>query len=179
MSHKSVHISGLSFLLMIMMMTSVPDGLTYDVFIHFRCEDTRSGFTNHLYSALMYRGIKTFLNDDEIRRGHEISPSLVKAIESSRMAIVVVSKHYASSSICLQELTKILEFMKDKGRPVWPVFYDVDPSDVKRLTGTYGEAMAKYEASSNVNTDQLLNWKNALRQVADLPGFHYNGYVFF
>ncbi|KAL1319107.1 hypothetical protein AAHE18_15G253900 [Arachis hypogaea] len=128
---------------------------TYDAFLSFRGEDTRSGFTGYLYYSLTNRGIKTFIDDEEVGRGKEIASSLFTAIEQSRAAIVVLSKNYASSSFCLDEL----ECVKGKGRLIIPVFYDVDPSDVRKQTGTYGEALAR--------------WKMALEKIADLSGYHF------
>ncbi|XP_031262907.1 TMV resistance protein N-like [Pistacia vera] len=58
----------------------------YDVFLSFRGEDTRNNFTSHLYAALSRRKIETFI-DYELRRGDEISPALLKAIEESSLSI--------------------------------------------------------------------------------------------
>jgi hypothetical protein len=63
----------------------------YDVFLSFRGEDTRNGFTSHLNGILRHNGINTFI-DDELRRGEEISTELLEAIESSRISIIVFSK---------------------------------------------------------------------------------------
>ncbi|AES76447.2 disease resistance protein (TIR-NBS-LRR class) [Medicago truncatula] len=150
----------------------------YDVFLSFRGEDTRHGFTGNLWKALDDKGVRTFMDDENLQKGDEITPSLIKAIEDSQIAIVVLSKNYASSSFCLQELSKILDTMKDKvGRFVMPVFYKVDPSDVRKLKGTYGDAMDKLgEASSSSHN----KWKDSLHQVANLSGFPYekrDGYV--
>jgi len=150
----------------------------YDVFLSFRGEDTRHGFTGNLWKALQDRGINTFFDDQNLQKGEEITPSLIKAIEDSNMAIIVLSKNYATSSFCLQELCKILHSIKDKGRCVCPVFYDVDPSDVRKLKRSYGEAMVEHEARDSSDMDLLQKWKNALNQVANLCGFHFkNGYV--
>lgn len=65
--------------------------IVYDVFLSFRGEDTRSGFTSHLYNALMQQGYKTFFDDDNLERGKTISTGLLKAIEDSRSSIVVLS----------------------------------------------------------------------------------------
>ncbi|KAG2665021.1 hypothetical protein I3760_16G110800 [Carya illinoinensis] len=64
---------------------------TYDVFLNFRGEDTRKGFTAHLHDALCRKNINTYI-DYKLPRGEEISEELLKAIESSRISIVVLSK---------------------------------------------------------------------------------------
>ena len=161
------------------------DAFTYDVFLSFRGEDTRFGFTGHLYSALTDRGINTFIDDEELGRGKEITPSLLSAIEESKIAIIVLSKNYPSSSFCLDELAKILDCLKGKGRLVIPVFYHVDPSDVRKQKGTYRKALAVQEnklkadkEKLNDNMERLHKWRTALKQVADLSGYHIrHGYL--
>ncbi|MED6120241.1 hypothetical protein PIB30_019030 [Stylosanthes scabra] len=143
---------------------------TYDVFISFRGTDTRYGFTNNLYQALHRKGIHTFFDDEELRNGEEITPTLLKAIEGSRIAIVVFSKNYASSSFCLDELAKIMECVKGNGRWVFPVFYDVDPSDVRHQKGSYREALTKHEERFKDDKDKVHKWRSALRQAANLSG---------
>ncbi|MED6119976.1 hypothetical protein PIB30_016777 [Stylosanthes scabra] len=148
----------------------------YDAFLSFRGEDTRSGFTGYLYYTLTNRGINTFIDDEKLGRGKEIISSLFTAIEKSRIAIVVLSKNYASSSFCLDELVKILEYVKGKGRLIIPVFYDVDPSDVRKQTGTYGEALAVHENKFKLKADKLemlKRWRMALEKIADLSGYHF------
>jgi hypothetical protein len=86
----------------------------YDAFLSFRGQDTRRAFTAHLYAALRRNDINTFM-DDKLRSGEEISPSLLKAIEESAISIIVLSKNYASSQWCLDELMKILECRKTRG----------------------------------------------------------------
>ncbi|XP_021818216.1 TMV resistance protein N-like [Prunus avium] len=110
---------------------SAPRQWNYDVFLSFRGVDTRKSFVSHLYHELQHRGIKTFKDDPKLERGTAISSELLNAIQESRLAIVVLSPNYASSSWCLDELTNILQCMKSKGT-VLPVFYNVDPSDFTR-----------------------------------------------
>ena len=93
---------------------AVTHGWKYDVFLSFKGTDTRTNFTDHLYAALKQKGIFTFRDDEEVRRGTIISLELMNAIEESRFAIVILSKDYASSSWCLTELAKIIECMKKK-----------------------------------------------------------------
>ncbi|KAM7465625.1 hypothetical protein LguiB_013187 [Lonicera macranthoides] len=103
----------------------------YQVFLSFRGEDTRKTFTDHLYTALIQAGIRTFRDDDEIERGKKLELELRKAIQHSRIAIIVFSKNYASSKWCLDEVVMILEWSRStsSGQEVLPIFYDVDPSD--------------------------------------------------
>ncbi|XP_061343744.1 TMV resistance protein N-like [Gastrolobium bilobum] len=145
----------------------------YDVFLSFRGEDTRHGFTGHLYKTLHDRGIHTFIDDEELQRGEGITPALLKAIEESRIAIIVLSKNYASSSFCLDELVHILHCIKEKGRLVLPVFYDVDPSHVRHQRDSYEEALSTHEKRFKDDMEKVQKWRVALRQAADLSGFHF------
>ncbi|KAK7360088.1 hypothetical protein VNO77_02064 [Canavalia gladiata] len=146
---------------------------TYDVFLSFRGSDTRHTFTGYLYKALCDKGIHTFIDDEELQRGDEITPALVKAIQESRIAIPVFSVHYASSSFCLDELVTIIDYIKTKGRLVLPVFYNVDPSHVRHQSGTYGKALLSMKEKLEDNMKRLQKWKTALTQVANLSGYHY------
>jgi len=150
---------------------------SYDVFISFRGADTRFSFTGNLYKALSDKGIRTFIDDKELQRGDEIKPSLLKNIEDSRIAIIIFSKDYAASSFCLDELAHIIHYFKAKGRLILPVFYGVEPSQVRHQNDSYREALAKHEKSfqnNKENMDRLLKWKIALNQAADLSGYHFN-----
>ena len=143
------------------------------MFLSFRGEDTRHGFTGHLYNTLQSKGIHTFIDDEKLQRGEQITPALMKAIQDSRVAITVLSEHYASSSFCLDELATILHCDQRKRLLVIPVFYKVDPSDVRHQKGSYGEALAKLETRYQHDPEKLQKWKMALKQVADLSGYHF------
>ncbi|KAG6676641.1 hypothetical protein I3842_15G162600 [Carya illinoinensis] len=141
------------------------------VFLSFRGEDTRNTFTAHLHHALSQKEICTFTDEVELRRGDEISPALLQAIEGSRISIIVFSTNYASSTWCLDELLKILECKKSKQQIVLPVFYHVEPSDVRHQRGSFGEALAKHAEKLNGDTNKLQLWEKALREVANMSGF--------
>ena len=115
------------------------------MFLSFRGEDTRNSFTDHLYWALDRGNIQIFRDDEELPREEEISPELLKAIEESRIAIIVFSKTYADSKWRLHELVKIMECKKENGQKVFPIFYHVEPSEVRNQTGNYGEAFKNHE----------------------------------
>jgi hypothetical protein len=153
---------------------------TYDVFLSFRGTDTRNNFTGNLYNYLQHqRGIQTFIDDEEIQKGEQITPTLLKAIKESRIFIAIFSPNYASSTFCLTELVTILECSKLQGRLFLPVFYDVDPSQIRNQTGTYAEAFMKHEARLSNEKDKVQKWRDALRQAASMSGWHFKpGYVF-
>ncbi|XP_020217819.1 TMV resistance protein N isoform X2 [Cajanus cajan] len=151
---------------------------TYDVFLSFRGEDTRTGFIGNLFNALRQKGIHTFMDDQELRKGEEITPSLSNAIQESRIAIVIFSENYASSTFCLQELVQIMECLNHKGKLVWPVFYKVDPSDVRHQKGSYAEALAKHETRIS-DKDKLKAWRSVFEAAANLSGWHFKeGYEY-
>ncbi|XP_076954534.1 disease resistance protein Roq1-like [Bidens hawaiensis] len=141
----------------------------YDVFLSFSGEDTRRTFVDHLYAALDQWGIFTFKDDERLEKGKRINDELLQAIEDSRVYIIVFSKSYASSSWCLNELLKIMECHKTNGRIAFPVFYDVDPSDVRKQTGSVGEAFAKHK--DNNNKSEVRKWREALEAAANLSGW--------
>ncbi|XP_065637594.1 uncharacterized protein LOC111990259 isoform X3 [Quercus suber] len=142
----------------------------YDVFLNFRSEDTR-GFTGHLYQALCEEGHNTFI-DNGLPNGEEISAELLKVIEDSTILIIVLSENYAFSSWCLDELVKIIECQKND-QVVLPIFYKVDPSDVQKQKGKFGEAFARYENFRDIKKVQ--RWRTALNEAAKISGFHYSG----
>ncbi|XP_061993053.1 disease resistance protein RPV1-like isoform X2 [Rosa rugosa] len=142
----------------------------YHVFLSFRGEDTRNNFTGHLCSALRQNGITTFM-DDQLRRGEEISTALLQAIEQSKISIIVFSINYASSKWCLDELVKILECKKSNQQEVRPVFYKVNPSDIRNHRGSFAEALANHECRFKDNPDKVQKWKDALSEAAHLSGW--------
>ncbi|CAL2236134.1 unnamed protein product [Prunus armeniaca] len=145
----------------------------YQVFLSFRGEDTRKGFTGHLHEALSDAGISTFLDDNELERAEFIKTQLEQAIDGSMISIIVFSKSYADSTWCLDELVKIMECRERLGQQVIPLFYNVDASDVRKQTGSFAQAFGKHEAGiceGKHEKENVKRWRNALTQAADLCG---------
>ena len=145
---------------------------SYEVFLSFRGEDTRYSFISHLYTALDQKGICTFIDDKTLDRGKSISPTLLKAIEESRFAIVILSKNYASSTWCLEELEEIIGCITKARIIVFPIFYHVDPSDVRNQTGDFKQAFDKHEEHFKENMEKVQKWRVALKEVANTSGWH-------
>ncbi|KAL4588044.1 hypothetical protein LXL04_000922 [Taraxacum kok-saghyz] len=153
---------------------------THDVFLSFRGEDTRKSFTDHLYTALKQAGIRTFRDDDAMDRGKLLKPELNKAIHESAISLIVFSESYASSKWCLDEVMMIIEEHETSSKhEVIPVFYKVEPSDVRNQTGSFKDAFDGYDAEIKEETDlqnqrELLEkvgaWRDSLRKAATLTG---------
>ncbi|KAL2349317.1 hypothetical protein Fmac_003317 [Flemingia macrophylla] len=144
----------------------------HEVFVSFRSEDTGKTFTSHLNGALERVYIKTYV-DSNLVRGDEIPTALVRAIEEAKLSVIVFSKHYADSKWCLDELVKIVECGRTKRYIIVPVFYDIDPSDVRNQRGSYAEAFAIHEGNPEVKM-KVREWKNALVEAANYSGWDCN-----
>ncbi|GJV99383.1 Toll/interleukin-1 receptor domain-containing protein [Tanacetum coccineum] len=140
----------------------------YDVFLSFRGEDTRKTFVDHLYSALEQRHIRTYKDDITLPRGESVGPALLKAIQESRHAVIIFSKNYANSSWCLDELVHIMKCRDENGQIVMPVFYDVDPSDVRKQKRDFGEAFSK-QVTENTTKAEL--WRKQLVAASNISGW--------
>ncbi|CAL5192712.1 unnamed protein product [Lathyrus oleraceus] len=146
---------------------------TYHVFLSFRGEDTRKGFTDHLCASLERKGITTFRDDKDLERGQVISQKLINAIQDSMFAITILSPDYASSTWCLDELHTIMECSSNNNLQVLPVFYGVDPSDVRHQRGCYEEAFRKHQ--EKFGRDTVERWRDALTQVSRYSGWDSEG----
>ncbi|KAM0065965.1 putative TIR domain, P-loop containing nucleoside triphosphate hydrolase [Helianthus debilis subsp. tardiflorus] len=164
--------------------SSSSNNYQYDVFLSFRGVDTRLGFVSHLHKALKDANLATFLDDADIESGEPLKPELESAIKSSRASIIVLSKNYASSTWCLDELVLILEQNRDFNQIVIPIFYHVKPTHIRKLKRSFGDAMAKHkrEMKAERNAEKKAQWaqkmelwKSALTKVVGLKGENVKG----
>ena len=69
--------------------------------------------------------------------------------------------------------------MMGSGKPVIPVFYDVEPAHLRRVeNGPFSSAFEKHK--SRETAEQVQEWTDALRRLADVTGLcfrlsDYNG----
>ncbi|KAL3736815.1 hypothetical protein ACJRO7_025704 [Eucalyptus globulus] len=143
-------------------------GAEFEVFLNFRGPDTRLNFTDSLYHTLVKAGIRVFRDNEEIRQGEKIGDELLHAIKSSKIYVPIFSRNYASSAWCLRELAHMVEcWGKAKDKMILPIFYDVDPDDVKLRTRLYLDSLEKHEGKFGCH---VLQWKDALTEVAKIRG---------
>ncbi|TQD88240.1 hypothetical protein C1H46_026121 [Malus baccata] len=150
--------------------SSFSKGSLYDVFISFRGGDTRKNFTGHLYEALTKAGINAFIDDEELKKGEELTTAFERAIQGSKISIIVFSRQYANSSWCLEELVKIMECRRTLGQLVLPIFYDVGPSHVRKQTGSFGQSFRAHIDEKKVESCKIERWRTALFEASNLSG---------
>ncbi|XP_050254550.1 disease resistance protein RUN1-like isoform X2 [Quercus robur] len=69
-------------------------------------------------------------------------------------------------------LLKLLNAKKNKGLKVVPVFYHVDPSDVRKQTGPFKKAFDEHQKNDRIDREKIQKWKDAMREVGNLSGEH-------
>ncbi|KAM7461429.1 hypothetical protein LguiA_029550 [Lonicera macranthoides] len=144
-------------------------GEEYEVFLSFCGKDTRLGFTDFLYTYLCGAAISTFRDKEGLHVGEEIGPELLKAINDSKIYIPIFSKNYAYSKWCLLELAHMVKCQENGDRMIFPIFYDVDPSEVRHpYTGSYENAFRQHKRK--FDEKKVQQWEEALGIVGKLKG---------
>lgn len=157
--------------------STAADPMVYDVFINHRGPDTKKTFAFHLYRRLLSQGFRTFLDEQELERGLDFPSQIVGAIQVASVHVAIFSMRYTESPWCLNELL----LMRESGAPIIPVFYKVNPAELR-----YGKALHKLEMKTTddpqtgmtrprYNSATIQNWRNALSSVADISGFDLEG----
>ncbi|XP_031478226.2 disease resistance protein RPV1-like [Nymphaea colorata] len=142
------------------------DGSEFEVFLSFRSEDTRKGFTGHLHDGLQERGITTFIDCEKLEKGEEIN-KLLEYIDRSKIVVPIFSKRFAESKWCLKEVTKSVEC----GKEIIPVFFGVEPSDVCNQGGPFKSAFKDHQSNKEQDQEEVMEWREALKKVGNISGF--------
>eukprot|EP00253_Pinus_taeda_P001215 PITA_01215 len=151
-----------------------------DVFINHRGPDVKKTFASHLYRRLLSHGLRAFLDQPELQPGDYFISQIEGTIRNASVHVAIFSPRYAESEWCLDELLLMLK----TGAPIIPVFYGVEPSELRWTrvkTGVYGQALHDLEKKttydSQTQTEKprydsatIENWRDALSHVADISG---------
>ncbi|KAH7306201.1 hypothetical protein KP509_22G001700 [Ceratopteris richardii] len=145
------------------------DSSTYYQVICHRGTDTKRGFVNVLHKELKSKGIISFV-DYEMEDGSEVELCIQKALENSRVFIVVLSPGFASSKWCLKEVGEIMRIYRSYGSSetgqkllLLPVFFDVEPSEVR-----YQKKASRYDLSRVKRSCTAVDREQWSRDVYDL-----------
>ena len=55
---------------------------------------------------------------------------------------------------------------------VLPISYNVDPSNVRKQTGTFAQAFTEHEEQFKENIEKVQTWRDALREVTNVFGWY-------
>ncbi|XP_056163447.1 disease resistance protein RPV1-like [Syzygium oleosum] len=142
----------------------------YEVFLSFRGPDARRDFVDCLCTSLTDAGIGVFKDEEELKIGEGITPQLIQAIKQSKISIPVISKGYGYSKSCLMELEQMLKSMDNESHLIIPIFYYVNPSDVRNCRGPFARSMQGHKR--NYEGSVINSWVSSLRQIGQLTGYH-------
>lgn len=156
---------------------------SYDVFLNHRGPDTKNTLGSNLYYRLRDRGLRVFLDKEEIQKGSRIDSVIKNVIKDTLVHVAIFSAGYAESEYCMDELL----FMKESRSTIIPVYYNVNPTDmwwnpVNKRNGVYDESLRilKEEKVSDPETHEekeryqpssIEQWRNALVEVTGGEGF--------
>ncbi|XP_059064013.1 disease resistance protein RPV1 isoform X2 [Cryptomeria japonica] len=141
----------------------------YDVFINHRGPDCKHTLASSIYNLLKNMKVPAFLDSEELEYGDFLPTTLEAAMRNALLHIAIFSKTYADSAWCLAELS----FMLKTGAKIVPVFYHVEPTDLRWVAqgkGKYVDAFVKYENKGRYSPEKLQEWKKALQDVSFYTG---------
>ncbi|KAM6566610.1 hypothetical protein CsatA_025738 [Cannabis sativa] len=149
-------------------------GPEFDVYFSFSTQDPQKHITEFTNKSLVIDGIRTFRDENQVlQRGLQLEQQRKEAIQTSRIAILLLSQEYLSSEFCLEELVLILRCRERWGMIVVPIFYDLNPSDLRKARGPVATALSR----QRVGGCWWKRWKLALQEASDLCGWDHTTYI--
>jgi len=121
-------------------------------------------------------GLTTFLHHQNATKPTHIQQPILNLC---RVVIVVFTKTYSESAWCLLQLQQIIKWHEAYCRYVLPVYYEIQPSDVRLQEGDFGKAF-KATAHQTFSAQQLdhgmSSWSHALTKAANFFGYDESNY---
>ncbi|CAL1393468.1 unnamed protein product [Linum trigynum] len=155
-----------------------PAASSHDVFLSFRGSDVRNTFVDHLYAALRRKRVRPFKDDVDLGRGESVREGISRAIEGSSFYVVVLTRNYASSAWCLDELVKIMRCSSRDNHnggggggnnTTFPIFYHLSPDDVSDVGCYYKDDFDRHKR--RYTYERVDGWIQALAWVVGVAGW--------
>lgn len=124
----------------------------------------------YLHNAFHQVGLRCFLDSLNLHEGSHAWECIDQAIRNAPVCVAVFTKDYAASSWCLKELHAMLQ---NPDTTVFPVFYNVKPSDV----GFPDKGLLKegFEKLKSRKDDGLVQqWREDLETASKIMGLEYS-----
>ncbi|XP_057831192.2 inactive disease resistance protein RPS4 isoform X4 [Cryptomeria japonica] len=148
--------------------------MPYDVFINHRGPDVKYTVATTLHNTLSVLGFRVFLDSEELEMRDFLPGEIEEAMRSPSLHIAIFSQNYAQSPWCLAELS----FIFKTGKQIVPIFYHVQPDDVRYAKGVYADALSQHKNKGRYTSKKLEEWKNALNNVSYNAGYIINNKEF-
>ncbi|GLJ45652.1 hypothetical protein SUGI_0960930 [Cryptomeria japonica] len=136
--------------------------LPYDVFINHRGPDVKHTLAVTLYNTLSAMGLRVFLDKEELKLGDYLPKEIEEAMHSALLHIAIFSQNYAQSPWCLAELS----YMLKTGTQIIPIFYHLQPGDIRHEKGMYADAFSRHKKKGRYSSEKIQEWKNAVNRVS-------------
>ncbi|KAF8017509.1 hypothetical protein BT93_H2629 [Corymbia citriodora subsp. variegata] len=124
---------------------------------------------------MVEKGIRVFKDDEEVRIGQKIDGNLLRALDNTQIYIPIFSKGFAFSPWCLREVAHMIDctFKSDGKKEILPIFFDVEPDDVKLKTNLFRDALCEHE--KKYGSREVKRWGDALVEVPTRVGWKLEG----
>eukprot|EP01018_Ginkgo_biloba_P005110 Gb_04247 [translate_table: standard] len=148
--------------------------MTPDVFINYQHnhETLKNGFVDNLYEVLKSYGINVFMSREELGDREALDDMTRHAISTASIHIAIFSNKYAEWPKCLWELNTMVK----NGARIFPLFYDVEPSDARWTKRSFAKAFEEYQSQQRFESQTLKSWKEALHAVSFITGWELAGF---
>ncbi|XP_059065247.1 disease resistance protein Roq1-like isoform X2 [Cryptomeria japonica] len=143
------------------------------IFINHRGSDVKHTLASKIYHTLDVMGFQAFLDVEELEPGHVMPAEIQAAMTSASLHIAIFSQNYAQSPWCLAELS----FMLKTGAKIIPIFYHVEPSEIRLIDqgrGIYAQSFLKRGKEGRYTQEKLDEWKRALYNISFHSGYQVN-----
>ncbi|GLJ43674.1 hypothetical protein SUGI_0909200 [Cryptomeria japonica] len=149
--------------------SSVMPKSSYHVFINHHSPDVKQTIASTLSDIITGMRMTVVLGSEDLEYGNCLPQAIEAVISDALLHIAIFSKGYAESPWCLAELSIMLK----TGIPVIPIFYHIEPTDLRYVAqgkGKFVKAFEEHAKKGRYSLKQLEGWKNALYNVSFYTG---------